>query len=101
VKAYGGGAVKQLTKVRLRASLPSMFAGLCIAAPAAILGAIIGEFLGGTEGVGVAMINSMQSLDTPRTWGLALVATGVAGAGYAVTSLVGRIVSPWAPRKAR
>lgn len=99
VKAYGGGPVKQLTKVRLRASLPSMFAGLCIAAPAAVLGAIIGEFLGGTRGIGVAMINSMQAIDTPRTWGLALVATAVAGAGYALTGLAGRLVSPWVPRK--
>ena len=46
IRAYGGGSWTQLWKVRLRASLPSMFAGLRIAAPAAMLGAIIGEYLG-------------------------------------------------------
>ncbi|MBO0730149.1 MAG: ABC transporter permease subunit [Acidimicrobiaceae bacterium] len=100
VHAYGGGAAKKLIKVRLPASLPSMFAGLCIAAPAAVLGAIIGEFLGGNRGLGVAMINSMQALDIARTWGLALVATVVAGAAYAVTTLAGRLLTPWAPRGA-
>jgi ABC-type nitrate/sulfonate/bicarbonate transport system permease component len=81
--------------------LPSMFAGLCIAAPAAVLGAIIGEFLGGNRGLGVAMINSMQALDIARTWGIALVATAAAGAGYALTTFVGRLLTPWAPRGAR
>lgn len=101
VYAYGGGRLKQLTKVRLRASLPSMFAGLCIAAPAAVLGAIIGEFLGGTQGLGVAMINSMQALEVARTWGIAIVATAAAGAGFGLTHLVGRLLTPWAPAGVR
>jgi ABC-type nitrate/sulfonate/bicarbonate transport system permease component len=98
VAAYGGGPAKKLTKVRLRASLPSLFAALRIAAPAAVLGAIIGEYLGGDKGLGVAMINSEQALEVARTWGIALVATGVAGIGYGLTALVGRLVTPWAPR---
>jgi len=98
IHAFGGGAVKKLTKVRLRASLPSLFAALRIAAPAAVLGAIIGEFIGGNSGLGVALINSEQALDIPRTWGIALVATGTAGVAYAVTSVVGRLLTPWAPR---
>jgi ABC-type nitrate/sulfonate/bicarbonate transport system permease component len=98
ITAYGGGKAKKLTKVRLRASLPSLFAALRIAAPAAVLGAIIGEYLGGDRGLGVAMINSEQALEVARTWGIALVATAMAGAGYAITALVGRLVTPWAPR---
>ena len=98
ITAYGGGAAKKLTKVRLWASLPSLFAALRIAAPAAVLGAIIGEYLGGDKGLGVAMINSEQALEVARTWGIALVATAVAGFGYGVTALVGRLVTPWAPR---
>ncbi len=52
VHAYGGGRVAELVKVRIRAALPSLFAALRIAAPAAILGAIIGEYLGGESGIG-------------------------------------------------
>jgi ABC-type nitrate/sulfonate/bicarbonate transport system permease component len=98
VRAYGGGPGKQLTKVRLRSSLPSLFAALRIAAPAAVLGAIIGEYLGADRGLGVAMINSEQSLDVARTWGIALVAAAVAGLGYGLTAFVGRLLTPWAPR---
>jgi ABC-type nitrate/sulfonate/bicarbonate transport system permease component len=98
IRAYGGGSWTQLWKVRLRASLPSLFAGLRIAAPAAMLGAIIGEYLGAESGLGVAMINSQQSLAVARTWGIALVATALSGAAYGLTALVGRLLTPWAAK---
>ena len=98
VKAYGGGGWKQMRKVRIKASLPSLFAGLRIAAPAALLGAIIGEYLGGDSGLGVTMIASQQALNIDRTWGIALVATLLAGIGYAITAFIGRLLTPWAPR---
>ncbi|WP_436523110.1 ABC transporter permease [Actinoplanes sp. HUAS TT8] len=101
IRAYGGGKWTQLWRVRLRASLPSLFAGLRIAAPAAMLGAIIGEYLGAESGLGVAMINSQQALAVERTWGIALVATALSGAAYALTALVGRLLTPWAPGGAR
>ena len=95
VRAYGGGRWTELTKVRVRGALPATFAGLKIAGPAALLGAIIGEYLGGTQGLGVAMIYSEQTLQISRTWGIALVATAIAGAAYGVTALAGRFLTRW------
>jgi ABC-type nitrate/sulfonate/bicarbonate transport system permease component len=101
IHAYGGTSWTALRKVRLTASLPSLFAGLRIAAPAALLGAIIGEYMGADRGLGVAMINSQQSLQTERTWAFALLAAAVAGVAYGFTALVGRLLTPWAPRLER
>lgn len=101
VHAYGGNSFNKLTKVRLRSALPSLFAALRIAAPAAILGAIIGEYLGSNNGLGVALIASEQGLIIDRTWGLALVATALAGIGYGLTALIGHWLTPWAPKRAR
>lgn len=98
VRAYGGGRVRELTKVRIRAALPSTFAGLQIAAPAAILGAIIGEYFGGERGLGIMMIASLQGFEVARTWGIAAVATGLAGVGFAATMIIGRSLTRWAPR---
>jgi ABC-type nitrate/sulfonate/bicarbonate transport system permease component len=98
IRAYGGGSWTQLWKVRLRAGLPSLFAGLRIAAPSAMLGAIIGEYLGAESGLGVAMINSQQSFAVERTWGIALVATALSGLAYGLTALIGRLLTPWASR---
>lgn len=96
VRAYGGGRWQQLRRVQLVAALPGLFTSLKIAAPAAVLGAIIGEFLGGERGLGIAMVVAQQSLEVPRTWGIALVSGAVAGIGYALLGLVGRLVTPWA-----
>ena len=98
VHAFGGSSWQKVVKIRLRACLPSLFAALRIAAPAAVLGAIIGEYLGGDSGLRVAMINAEQAFEVDRTWGIALVATGVAGVAYAITSILGRMAMPWLPR---
>ena len=101
VRAYGGGSWRQLVKVRLRACLPSLFAALRIAAPAAVLGAIIGEYIGGESGLGVAMIASQQASAVETTWGLALAITALSGVGYAITAFVGDRLTTWAPRVER
>lgn len=94
VRAYGGGRVKQLRYIRLINALPAVFAALKIAAPAALLGAIIGEFLGGIDrGLGPAMVNSQGQLEVARTWGLALAAGALAGIAYGLIGLIGKLVS--------
>ncbi len=94
VHANGGGRWAALVKVRVRAAVPSAFSGLAIAGPAAVLGAIIGEFLGGTSGLGVVMVNSEASLEVARTWGVAIIATAVSGIVFAVTLWIGRVLAP-------
>jgi ABC-type nitrate/sulfonate/bicarbonate transport system permease component len=97
VRAYGGGRWAALVKVRVIAALPATLTALKISAPAALLGAIIGEYLGHIDtGLGVAMTISETSLNVPRTWGIALVAGAVAGLGYGLTALIARLALPWA-----
>ncbi len=90
VHAYGGGRLTELVRVRLRAALPSASGGLALSAPAAILGAIIGEYLGGTHGLGVAMVSAEESFQVARTWSIGIVATGVSGLAYGLILLVVR-----------
>ena len=100
IHAYGGGAFKKLTKVRLRAALPSLFAALRIAAPAAILGAIIGEYLGAEHGPRRRddQLASRRSRSSGRGR-IALVATALAGVAYGITALVGPAGSRRGPRR--
>lgn len=97
VTVYGGGRWQQLRRVQLVSALPSIIAALQIAAPAAFLGAILGEYIGGVDrGVGPALINAQQNLDDARAWGIMLVCGLVAGVGYLIFSVLGRLVAPWA-----
>jgi ABC-type nitrate/sulfonate/bicarbonate transport system permease component len=82
IASYGRGRVSALIHVRLMASLPYLFAGLQIAAPAAFLGAMVGEFTGAERGMGVLTIRAMRALDVEMTWALATVATAVSVAAY-------------------
>ncbi|MET7770685.1 ABC transporter permease subunit [Nocardia sp. NPDC005366] len=102
VRAYGGGRWQQLYRVRMIAALPNIFAALKIAAPSAVLGAIIGEYLGGVDsGIGVALTAAQSAYNVPRTWGMALAAAALAGLGYAAVALTARLVAPWTVREAR
>ena len=97
VYAYGGNTMDRLFKVQLLSALPSVFAAFKIAAPAAFLGAILGEYVGGTDvGFGPAMVNAQQSLEVARVWGVALVSGLLAGAGYWIFGLLGKLATPWA-----
>jgi ABC-type nitrate/sulfonate/bicarbonate transport system permease component len=100
ITAYGGGRYAQLVKVRIWAALPSLFAALRIAAPTAILGAIIAEFLGADRGLGIALVVSEQNLNSVRTLGIGAVAATIAGVAYWLVGLVGRWLTPWAPARA-
>ncbi len=85
VTAFGGSKLQILQKVRIRASMPAVASGLCISAPASILGAIIGDYFGGQSGLGVVMLQSQQQLAVARTWAIALVTTIVSGGAYGLT----------------
>jgi len=88
VTAFGGGPWQQLFKVRLRASVPTLASGLCISAPAAILGTMLGDYLGGQNGLGVIMLQAQQQLAVDRTWAIALVSTLVCGLTFGLTAVV-------------
>lgn len=82
VRSYGRGRFAALVHVRARAALPYFVAGLQIAAPAAFLGAMVGEFTGADRGMGVLTIRAMRDMNVEMTWALASVATVVAVLGY-------------------
>lgn len=97
VSVFGGKAWHRLVKVQLLAALPSILAAFRIAAPAAFLGAILGEYVGGPDvGFGPAMVNAQQSLEVARVWALALASGAIAGIAYASFGLIAKLVTPWA-----
>ncbi len=97
VTVFGGNAWHRLVKVQLLTALPSIFAALRIAAPAAFLGAILGEYVGGPDvGFGPAMVNAQQSLEVARVWTLAIASGAIAGGAYALVGVIARYLTPWA-----
>jgi sulfonate transport system permease protein len=84
VRAYGGGSWAVLRHVRLRGAVPAILAGFRIAAPNAVLGAILAEFGGGGRwGLGTYLLGSLGRAEPDRLWGIGLIATLIAGLSYA------------------
>src|SRR5215510_9091224 len=51
-------------KLRLQNSLPYLFSALKIAASTAVIGAIVGEWIGSTTGIGALIIQAMYNFDS-------------------------------------
>jgi ABC-type nitrate/sulfonate/bicarbonate transport system permease component len=84
VRAYGGSRTDILRLVQLRSALPAILGGLRIAAPGAVLGAILAEFGGGGRwGLGAYLLGSLGRADPARLWGIGLTATAIAALAYA------------------
>jgi NitT/TauT family transport system permease protein len=85
------------TFVKLKAynALPFMFAGLKSAAVLTVIGAIVGEFLGGGEGLGALIRISSSQLAMDRVFALVVILSVMAYALYALVAFVERRVVHW------
>lgn len=81
--------------VRLPAALPGFFSGLKIAVTYSVVGATIGEWVGGTQGLGLYMLRSKNALATDQVFVGILVTSALSIGLFALVSLVERLALPW------
>jgi len=94
VTAYGGNKWHQLWLVRARTALPFIMNALRITAPLSLLGAILGEFLGGSGGIGTLIISAESANEIQLTWAIALLCTGLSVLSFIVFTLLTRVLAP-------
>ncbi|MFJ4158840.1 ABC transporter permease [Microbacterium testaceum] len=87
VHAYGGGRWTLLRFVQLPASLPSLFAGLKLAAPATVSAATLYEFLFSFEGLGANLLTSKSYSDYGLLWTLVVITVLLSLAAYGLVVL--------------
>lgn len=81
--------------VRLPAALPSFFSGLRVAVTYSVVGATIGEWVGGSAGLGLYMLRSKNALATDQVF-VGIVITTLLSIGlFAVVYAIERAVLPW------
>jgi ABC-type nitrate/sulfonate/bicarbonate transport system permease component len=86
-------------KVKFPAILPYFFSGLKIAVTYSVMGAIIGEWLGASEGLGVLLTRATKSFLTAQLFGIAAVIVVVTLLLYALVEALARMMAPWIYRK--
>lgn len=95
LRALGARRGQIWRMVRLPAALPAFFSGLRVAVTYSVVGATIGEWVGGTEGLGLYLLRSKNALATDQVF-VAIVITSVLSiALYALVYAIERAALPW------
>ncbi|MHB2169086.1 ABC transporter permease [Alsobacter sp. R-9] len=82
-------------KLRLYNSLPYLFSALKIAASTAVIGAIVGEWIGSTVGIGALIIQATYAFDSALLYATVIVGSCFSMAFFLVITLVERLVVRW------
>ncbi|RAI45430.1 ABC transporter permease [Rhodoplanes roseus] len=89
--------LQMLRYLLVPSALPYLFAGLKIAAPSAVLGAITAEWAGADRGVGAMMLYALFAYDTPKVWLSVLLTCLLAASGYAIWAAIEHVAIFWEP----
>jgi ABC-type nitrate/sulfonate/bicarbonate transport system permease component len=100
--AYGASRSATLRKVQVPSALPALFASLRIAAPLALVGALLAEWLATGRGLGYKIIQSSAMSDYNGLWARVALVTLYSVALYKVIGAVEQLVlSRYAPATRR
>lgn len=98
MNSVGAGPTEILLRIRVPHSLPSLMAGTKIAATLSVIGAIVGEFAGASDGLGYTIQFASTQLDTAQVFAALLLVSVLGIAFYYSAEVLERAVVPWAPR---
>jgi len=101
LETYGATASDRFRHIYLPATLPGIVAGTKIAATYSVLGAVIGEWLGGSKGMGVYMTRALSSVRVDRLFGGIVIVMLLSYGLFKAVDLIGRRVTPWIERRNR
>jgi NitT/TauT family transport system permease protein len=82
-------------KLRLYNAIPYLFSALKIAASTAVIGAIVGEWIGSTVGIGALIIQAMYAFDSALLYATVIVGSTFSVLFFLAITLVERMVVRW------
>ncbi|WP_372827447.1 ABC transporter permease [Polaromonas sp.] len=88
------GATRAQTLLRLKvpSGLPVIMAGFRVAVVLALVGAVVGEFIGGSKGLGALIIASQSMMDTPLMFAVLLLITALGLVMYQLATGLERLL---------
>lgn len=81
------------TKIRVPAALPHTAAGLRVALPLALIGAVVAELLGGITGLGVVI--QAAGTDTALAWAAVVLLAALSTTLFSLLAAVLNAAAPW------
>jgi NitT/TauT family transport system permease protein len=93
-RSMGFGTAATFFKIRLPNALPAIFGGLKISITLAVVGAVVGEFVGGDSGLGYLLMVANGSMDTQLLFAGIIALTVLGVALYLLVELAERLAVP-------
>jgi NitT/TauT family transport system permease protein len=93
-QSMGLGPFATFFKIQLPNALPSIFAGLKISITFAVVGAVVGEFVGGQGGLGYLLLIANGNMDTALLFGGIVALTVLGVVLFLLIGLIERLVLP-------
>jgi NitT/TauT family transport system permease protein len=84
-------------KLRLYASLPYLFSALRIAASMSVIGAVVGEWIGATQGIGAMIIQATYNFDSALLYTAIIMSAVLSGLFFVVIAMLERWLVKWQP----
>jgi len=101
MSSYAASQFDVFRRVRIPSALPFIFTGLKVATVLAMIGAIVGDYFGGsTRALGVQIENSISLFDFPFGWAAIVVASAFGTVFYVVVGTAERLALRGAPSTA-
>jgi NitT/TauT family transport system permease protein len=98
MRAYAAGELEIFRRVRFPTALPYIFTALKVASVLAMIGAVVGEYFGGSfEALGVLIRSDAQIFAFERAWAGIVVASVLGIALYLAVAVAERFVIRWGP----
>ena len=83
------------TKISLPNALPSIFSGLKVSATLAVVGAVVGEFVGSNSGIGYVLQIANGNFNLPLMFAALVLLSLMGVILFAIVEVVERIMIPW------
>jgi len=87
-RMLGATRAQTLWRLRVPTGLPVILAGLRVAVVLALVGAVVGEFIGGREGLGATVIAAQGMMDSTLMFAVLFVITALGIVFYQLTVLI-------------
>ncbi|MDX2917008.1 MULTISPECIES: ABC transporter permease [Streptomyces] len=88
-------AWKKMVKIDFVYAIPSIFSGAKISISLAVGGAVVGEFIAGSKGLGYVILLANSQVDLPSMFAAFIVLAAIALALFFVVDYAGRKLAPW------
>lgn len=95
LRTMGAGRRQLLWRVRLPSAVPQFFTGLKVAVAYSLVAAIVAEFVGAEQGLGVYMTGARNALRTDLVFGAVLVTALLTLILFGLVALAERLSMPW------